>query len=354
MGYVEIPGIDRTLDTFTFADHGLNCFIVPKYLATAAFGAGNREIFYTYFYLYSHYDLNGLTHDWSEIEEYVLHRKLGLKLETIKIGSDLPHQIMQALDHGCPVFVPVDRGALFYNRKYLENHHPHMFLVKGYNAATGMVMIHDCEQNDKLLNSGLSEPLLRQIGSIYSEFYIPFDMLVACNRSYNEHFSLLKHEIQIMSPSGAVATPGGREALADIARELKPGLTNVAGLLNQKLAFWKRAATGDPTVLRRLTAYLNSQLVLIRTLPKLLPSSGEDSPEVAEAVSAGLSAWETWKQSSTSLALAETRKRNPQHTAEALEVAIVERESRFLHQVCEIGSSLDNCQGQISCVRSGQ
>lgn len=334
-----ILGIDTAFDTFRFKIHGINCFTVPKYLAVSAFNTVNRELFYAYIYMYCHYDLLGLAknpqhivreikikgYDLEGLEQYVLAQKLGLELQTVSIKGNLRQKICKALDYGFPVLVPTDQGKYFYWENYQQEAMPHLLLVKGYNADTDIFVIHDGVQNKHLnqllVTSGF------EVGDSYSEFYMPASLLEQAYKSYIEHNSYLKNQIQIIQPKGIPAIKSKIDALIDLVTELESHLDNVPALLAPKFEALERQGTFQTEA---DAIYVNSQQILAKTLPKLLPDDATYVSLKRNLENSGLAACKAWKQFVIACAVMERKGDHQVDVLSKLKLNILEVENKFL------------------------
>ena len=349
MSFNVISGIDTAFDTFRFKVHGINCFTVPKYLAVSAFRPVNRELFYAYIYMYCHYNLLGLAknpqhivrelniagYDLEGFEQYVLTQKLGLELLTVSIKGNLRQKICKALDSGFPVLVPTDQGKYFYWESYQQEVRPHLLLVKGYNADTDVFVIHDGVQNNRL--NQLLATLGFELGDAYSEFYMPASLLEQAYKSYIEHNSYLRDQIQIIQPKGIPTIKSKRDALIDLVTELESHLDNVPALLAPKFTALEREGTFQTEA---EALYINSQQVLAKTLPKLLPDDAAYVSLKRNLEDLGLAAYRAWKQFITAFAVMDRKGYRQVDVLSKLRLNILEVENKFLYLLHEAGQQI--------------
>lgn len=339
MSFKIIAGIDPIIDELHFDKHGLNCFTVPKYLAVAAFRSINPELFYTYLYLYQHYDFLELagsseralnTSSYStylnELEHYVLAQKLGLELSTITVEEgNLCPVIRNLLDQNMPVFVPVDRGELFYACIYQQEVDPQLLLIKGYNTNTGVFVTHDFEQNYHLLNC---QPL-KSFGVVYSQFYILPEILEKANLSFNKNFKILKHQLQAMQPQGTPTIETAGDAIKDIAAQFSLQRDALPSLLASKFTLLEDKRDGS---IKQKMAYVNSQQILARMLSRLLADHAEQAM-VEEVKKTSTDAYKSWKDFMTVLGVMEIRKSSEPTILGKQREKVIKAEQRFLQAI---------------------
>lgn len=342
MGFKIISGIDCLDDGFRFDQHGLSCFIVPKYLASRAFRPLNADLFYLYVYLYDHYDLLSFLKDSNDpayawysfhnlfaLAHYVLKQKLGLELLLFDVEEDLYQQVIHAIDQGWPVFVPVDRGELFYNCAYHRITDPHLILIKGYNTDTGVLVIHDFEQNYHLLND---QPI-RPSGDIYSQFYLLPQMLQTANASFSHHFHYFKQKFDCLRFLCEAPIQTEQEALRDIAAEITRHLDTFPAILIEKFQMLLNQTRFS---LKARMSYLNSQQILILTLTKLLKAACY-SPEKEQLIKAtGYAAYQAWKGFLTIVGVLERKHEQNLHLLKNQRDIVSQKEYEFLQAIAQI------------------
>lgn len=342
MSFKIIPGIHCLDDGFRFDTHGLSCFIVPKYLASRAFHPLNADLFYLYVYLYDHYDLfsffNKATkelytpyffHNLLVLARYVLEQKLGLELCTVQVQEEPYSQIVEVLDQGWPVFVPVDRGELFYSCAYHRIVDPHLLLIKGYNPDTHIFVTHDFEQNYHLLHDQPTRPT----GDVYSQFYIMPEIVTAANRSFNQHFDYYKNEIKFLRPMQSAPVQTSEEALKDVATELAAHLSHVPALLAEKFRMFHNQSDYP---FRERMSYINSQQILLITLTKLLQSFTSEKEQEQLIKEAGWSAWNAWKSYMLVSGVMEIRQKYDQNLLKSQRDKILQAEKAFLESIVSL------------------
>ncbi len=366
----RLPGILTAADGFQFEAHGLNCFVVPKYLASTCFRPAGRELFYSYLYLYVHYalfdppdDIHAAVPATEPITAIrrVMTGKLGLDLKHVRSQPDLWQQIQILLDSGSPVLVPVDRAACFYDvEHYGQTPAPTLLLVKGYNPETQVFVVQDWIQNNSLLSTplldptpgaasdgaytltaplGAALPLSTMVGSAYSEFFVLPALLQAWHDAYNQHFDYLQHQLQVMQATGMPRVYTGAEALADIATELELVLDGIPRIIAPKLTMLTRAGTfaGERHMKAKLQ-FLNSQQVLAHTLASLVLPDGAEPHQGRALTMAGLACWARWRDLVMTVAVMDLQGVRQPATLDALQLRIVEAETAFLYKLYALGT----------------
>lgn len=373
-----ISEIDIAADVLQFDAHGLNCFVQPKYLATKAFGPINRELFYAYHNVYAHYALLGpmvdiYNPDINEPVDLMQHvlSKIGLELEFVDIRDDLVERLHEAIDHGWPAFVPIDRAKCFYDPEaYGRSAAVSTLLIKGYHPQTGAFVVFDRMQNLGLLESKLLAPMeavppkqahrfytggytfapdnpkaieLKQaIGSVYSDFYLTPALLAEFNASYNKHFTYLKGQIQIMRPKGAPLVRTAMEALFDIADELGSAFDRLPDLLSPKRTVLEQPGTFQTEAnMSSKMQILNSQLILGRMLTRLLPEIPERAQSGAALEDAGWAAWSAWRNYIVMVAVMDLQGSRNADVLGKMSNDILAAESKFVKLIT---STIDRCR----------
>jgi hypothetical protein len=237
-----IESIDSIFDGNLYDEHGLNCFVVPKYAATQAFRKFNPDLYYLYFYFFHHYYF--LTHpvyqefmntinyndNRESIDRYVLRRKLGITVTAVKIDNDLVRKI-----------------------------------------------------------NGKSAPALRMsTGDISAQFYMKEELLEEAFAGYNESYTYLKDHIQTMAYYGQPGAHSLHEALSDVAVTVKPYLGNESAILKPKLNYLiqEREVNRIP--------FINSQKIFFKTLLKAIPDMphyNERKTEIDRLAAECVSGW---------------------------------------------------------------
>lgn len=297
-----ISNINSINDNLTFAKHGLNCFSVARYLASAAFSSINPTLFYCYVYFFCHYNLleefypelvptiEGV--DQYAIEKFVLANKLGLKLVTAN-SNNLLNSIKENLDQDYPVFVPINKNfwSNFSNNEPSQETEPYLLLIKGYNPATNVLVVQDLPVDNSLLSIQIP-------GLTYSEnasqVYILTDVLEQANKSYNLSYNPGQiYQIEYLKRTSAIAIQTPTEALADILSQLSAYIENITYLIRPKFNFIE---TLSPENLNLILNYINNQQIFIYSLTHLLKTEQIDLNLIDEIYKAGSAAWLSWKK----------------------------------------------------------
>ncbi len=91
-------------------------------MASSVFRQCNPLLFYSYVYLYIHYDLLDISsssnrlikqpHDPEKLERYVLTEKLGLRVVELPVKGLFMADLRRVLDCGWPVLIPINKRRL--------------------------------------------------------------------------------------------------------------------------------------------------------------------------------------------------------------------------------------------------
>lgn len=320
-------------DGFTYYKHGLNCFVVPKYHATQAFRAENPDLFYLYYYLFSHYNLLGIggslisnfeqPFDGDQMEQLILNTKLGLELVKEECNpSELYQKIESCIEQGWPVFIPTNKRAYYYCDHYLEKDGAHLLLVTGYHKEKNLFVIHDAEQNVSL------------VSSVSSQFYMTYPMLLEAYESYNEHFQYMNHEIQYMRPGkNGTIIESETEALLDIAKMLEPYQDDIVQLLQPKIDF----VAFSPVMKRHLMVYINGLPILTTTLLKLSHTMDVSAQFREEFQQIGEALHGYWARLATLVGVVLSQGISRDHDVEYLVNIIINYEKKYIQHIVELG-----------------
>lgn len=191
-------GMDRCLDIKPY--NGINyklCYHAPLFSALNYWGVDLAVFFSNDIFTYSFHkeDDHLLKCDNIEIvsEDIILNRVGLVQYELGKFEED---EIIKAIQHGYPVFVPIDRyywKDLKYNAAmYQRSHRTHYFLVVGYEKRPRMFVVIDIFDD----------------GEKFKAFYnkIDFEMLRQCSHMYN----LMKQDKWKLAVLDIVKTDCGR------------------------------------------------------------------------------------------------------------------------------------------------
>lgn len=328
-----IPGIKIVKDGLNYKDHGLNCFVVPKYLATQAFREENPDIFYLYYYLFSHYNLFNLSEnpasnfeqpfDGDRVEQLVLNTKLGLELVREDLSNqDAIEKIESCIDQGWPVLIPTNKRAYYYCWKHFrEMDGAHLLLVTGYYKEKELFAIHDGEQQSI-------------INSVYAPFYMTYSMLMETFHSYNEHFQYMKNAIQYMRPfEQGTIIKNGAEAIIDISRTLAPYVGRERELIQPKINF----VAYSPILKRHLIVYINGQPILTKMLLQFSYSFDSTDQFRKELEHVGEELYWYWKQLTTLIGVVLGQGIRRDADVDRLVDKIIKYEEKFIRLMVELG-----------------
>ncbi|WP_068777160.1 BtrH N-terminal domain-containing protein [Paenibacillus sp. FJAT-26967] len=342
-----LNGIDCIFDQYLYDEHGLNCFLAPKYLATQTFNQEYPDLFYLYFYLFFHYNFNPADrdaprlyhHDLDSIESYLLKEKLGLEMADINIEDNLVEKIEENLTEGRPVFVPVSKKAIFYCEEYLRNDHPHLILVKGYDRERRRFVIQDGEQLVSLTNSRPYPALRTKIGDVCSEFYMLYETLESGFDMYKESFVYMDGSIKAMRAVKAPAIDSSLNALIDISDMIMEFAGNEEHFIQSKLEY---LAHSDNEL---IMAYISSQKILFNILNRFISMHDQDPSHVEHIRILMNECSGLWKKLTNIIVLNTGRRKaglenSSSSMINSLSDEIMEMEIKLLKDIAKIGAAL--------------
>jgi len=306
--------------------HGINCFTVPKSIATGAFDARFPDRFDAYLYLCAHYDLLRVPHDTSHLlaQPFDMHRleqivcgdELGLSLDSERTDGRLAARVRAHVEQGALVLVPINKRACYYWEGYRQVDHANLLLVTGYEAPpVDRFVTFDGEHNVTLLDTPVAtdhawlhdEPrapsqrtagttLRDGWGEAYSRFYATPSMLEQWNRAYDEHYAYLRGSFQILRPTPDMAVHrqrGPAQVLGDIATMVGARADAVDELVAAKFETLRRP---EAMTAKERHRYVASQQVLATALARLVARAhGEDrARSLRAACLAAHRRWQHW------------------------------------------------------------
>ncbi|NEW06275.1 hypothetical protein GK047_09650 [Paenibacillus sp. SYP-B3998] len=339
-----IEGIHSIFDGYLYDEHGLNCFLVPKYVASQAFRRINPDLYYFYLYTHLHYFflsekpyehfMSNNRYQRDTIEEYVLSDKLGLKLEAVRIDNNLIEQVQQALVKDAIVFVPTNKRAIFYCEEYQRRDHPHLFLVKGFDEERNLAIIQDGEQNAALFNSPPSPTLRMSIGDTTSQFYLRNDMLESAFDAYNETYGYHKEHILIMSYSHAPSVHSAADAIKELSQLMSAYVGREQEILEPKLKYLIEEVD------QFRIPYINTHMIFFRALARLIVQVPELQNRRTELDILARECQIAWKIIATKIGILHKRNRfEPEKLNESFSNVIV-LEKKVINLVLDFGKML--------------
>ncbi len=338
-----IPSVTYQDAHLQFSTHGLNCFAVVKYLASSVFSPTNPDLFYTYLYLYSHYDflhvaanpnhLYKQPYDAEVLARYVLVEKLGLEIVEISVKENLEHCIQEQLDQMWPVIVPTDKGVFLFgehNQLHDQLEDPYPLLVVGYDTDTHNFAIYDD------INNYPPQTQRRPEKGIYAEFSVPEGKLERAFEVSNKHYQLMRDTIQILRPKNPATVKSRDDALKDIIIQVDVYKEHFSDLLTRKLISLSQRPPTSCTererdyMIRSELRYINSQKILCDTLPKLFENDVYDEEIKEKIIKCSITAWQSWKNLLMILTLAGVNKQQNFKIPEQLQTKVLDAEEQFL------------------------
>lgn len=163
----------------------VNCFYKPWAIIYSSY----KKEYFDYFLLYSsfygwsfcddYYNIDLFTMD-SLIERFLIfHNQIMEKRFNITVSKlnftkyeDFIDTIISNLDESSSILVPGDLFKLYYFDDYKKRHHPHFFIIKGYDIKRKIFYALD-----SLHHEGGIKPL-------YKDFIIPFKVLYDMSKSF--------------------------------------------------------------------------------------------------------------------------------------------------------------------------
>ncbi|MVP01962.1 hypothetical protein [Paenibacillus lutrae] len=343
-----IDGIDCLFDQNLYDEHGLNCFYVPKYIATQAYGQQNPDLFYLYFYFYLHYNVRSdpqfpqpYNNDSLDLTEaFVLKEKLGLEIVALPADEDLVLKIEEQVRNGWPVFVPVNKKAIFYCEEYLKKDHPHLTLIKGFDSERKVFVIQDGEHNVSLTNSKPYPALRTRTGDVCSQFYMLYDMLESGYGLYNESFEYMRGTIKVLKPLTSVTAPASG-VLTDLSGMILEYAGQEEQLIGPKFDYLLNHDTGLGM------AYANTQKVLFKMILKFMAANEEDPSRIAQIQTLMNDCHEAWKKLIHFVMFIHKREQGSaeetlknQTVISQFQEEIIQLERKLLDQLARIGTAV--------------
>lgn len=334
--------IEIEIDGLNFNDHGINCALVPIYLATKAFGKEYPQIFYLYFYFTYHYNLLGLEltdlfdNFYSKkdiITNFILNNKLGLGLKDVEANNEnLITKIVEGIDQKNPVIVPINSGEVYYYGNYNERDHGHLLLVKGYDEKKELLIIHDVGQLGRFLFRDTN--LGRELGSVYSTFCMKYEDCKKHFKSYNEIYTYKKNVLQYLFPLGEQnAVETFMQALNDISEQIKLYSGNFDSLLSCKFQLINGKISNDSND-TRLMNFNNSYFIISKMLSNYVEKNQDKNTlKIRTMADQANKTYEAWKNYLVQAMVKRKRKDFELGQLNELRERVVNEELKFLNCV---------------------
>jgi hypothetical protein len=316
-----LTGIKPPHDGLQYAAHGLNCFIVPKYLAARRFGSTHPDWFYLYTYLQMHFSLlqpdlppSFSTEYLDRVTNSVLEERLGIGISRMPLEKDLFAQVKRLIDAGNPVLIPTDRSLFYhYPEKFGGKPDDNLLLLIGYAEGNGMLVSLDRMRHDVLTDPffaphgggmhGYSPqgprktPLNEVIGDVHTALPLPAELIRESNESYNRAFPFLAEELQVMFPLPDRPAQDEHARWEELAVLVGGFLDDVAALLEPKFRLLR--IKEDMGVMEQAfenQMVINSIRIIPLALRKIALHLAGPSADTGAMLAKGVESWKAWKK----------------------------------------------------------
>lgn len=188
-GLKIISSVSENDDQYSWPQ--LDCFYKPLAILFKSFKQEYFDLFLFYVSYYTCFLADGYFMEalknfdmphilFFDFYNKTLKNKFGLNVNKIPVTTEeeLHEKIKNEINNGSPVIVPIDLFSLSYYERYLEKHHRHYLIIKGYSAKKNLYFILD----NTHLDGGSS--------TIYKDFTMKKSDLYEMFRTYYEKISL--------------------------------------------------------------------------------------------------------------------------------------------------------------------
>lgn len=187
-GFRIIGGVSENNDQYEWRQ--LDCFYRPLAILFESFKHEYFDLFLFYVSFYTCFMADG----WftESLKKYdtphilffdfcnkFLNKRFGLKVNKLDVSSEeeLHAKIRNEINNGSPVIVPIDLFSVYYFERYMEEHHRHYLVIKGYSDKKKLYYIVD----NIHLDGGAS--------TIYKDFNMKQSELYEMFETYYKNFA---------------------------------------------------------------------------------------------------------------------------------------------------------------------